>query len=99
MSKITHILDSLLLVSSFAVNMETVVFAGGSRDSEVKIINFGLTRKYLNQQRFSSETTDPGLYAAAPESFRGVYTKKGDIWSIGVIAYCLLSSFKPFWGK
>jgi calcium-dependent protein kinase len=35
----------------------------------------------------------------APEVFLGDYDQKVDIWSIGVIAFMLLSSSLPFYGK
>jgi serine/threonine protein kinase len=82
-----------------ALNMETVLFDSGAANAEIKIINHGLSRKLLSGSRLTSEEEDESLYAASPESFRGVYTSKGDMWSVGVITYYLLSGEKPFWGK
>jgi len=82
-----------------AISLETVVFANTSRTSEVKIINFGLSRKYMGHERENLDVADSTIYSASPESFRGVYLRNGDIWSIGVIVYYLLSGSKPFGGK
>ena len=38
------------------------------------------------------------LYSMAPQVLQGVYDHKCDLWSIGVIAYILLSGQQPFWG-
>ena len=43
--------------------------------------------------------TIPRSYTMAPEVIAGKYTKQADLWSIGVIAYMLLSSQVPFYGK
>jgi calcium-dependent protein kinase len=39
------------------------------------------------------------VYTMAPEVLMGDYDQKVDIWSIGVIAFMLLSSSLPFYGK
>jgi calcium-dependent protein kinase len=39
------------------------------------------------------------IYTMAPQVLEGVYTSQADLWSIGVIAFMLLSSQMPFYGK
>jgi calcium-dependent protein kinase len=39
------------------------------------------------------------IYTMSPETIRGEYNQQADMWSIGVIAYQLLSGEKPFTGK
>jgi calcium-dependent protein kinase len=35
----------------------------------------------------------------SPQVLKGVYTSQSDLWALGVIAYMLLSSTKPFFSK
>ena len=35
----------------------------------------------------------------APEVLAGKYTKQADLWSVGVIAFMLMSSQMPFYGR
>lgn len=39
------------------------------------------------------------IYTMAPEVIKGDYTQKADLWSIGVIAFMLLTSTMPFYGS
>ena len=39
------------------------------------------------------------VYTMAPELLAGNYNEKADIWSLGVMAFMLLSSSMPFYGK
>jgi len=75
---------------------ENIVFANTNDISSVKIIDFGLSR-YTN--RIGVMTTKVGTpNYVAPEVLNGAYTKKCDIWSIGVITYILLCGYAPFGG-
>lgn len=38
-------------------------------------------------------------YTMAPEVLKGKYSEQADLWSVGVIAYMLMSSQMPFYGK
>lgn len=97
LSGIKHLHDQDIVHA--ALSLETILFDSGRTDAEVRIVNLGISRKFLTAEMFTTEAEDPTLYAASPESFRGWHTKKGDVWSIGVIAYYLLSGSKPFEGQ
>jgi len=74
------------------------MFESKNPDAEVKVIDFGLSKKYLGHNEVMHETVGT-LYTMAPEVIQESYTAKADMWSIGVIAYMLLSGKKPFWGR
>lgn len=78
---------------------ENIVFDTNNEDSPIKIIDFGLARKYLGkigEPRMSTVVGTP--YYIAPEVLKKRYDKSCDLWSIGVIAYILLSGYPPFNG-
>lgn len=39
------------------------------------------------------------VYTMAPEVLKGDYNNKADVWAVGVLAYMLLSSQMPFYGR
>eukprot|EP00590_Aulacoseira_subarctica_P010604 CAMPEP_0172415214 /NCGR_PEP_ID=MMETSP1064-20121228/1683_1 /TAXON_ID=202472 /ORGANISM="Aulacoseira subarctica , Strain CCAP 1002/5" /LENGTH=548 /DNA_ID=CAMNT_0013152127 /DNA_START=66 /DNA_END=1712 /DNA_ORIENTATION=+ len=80
------------------LKFENILFDSEHPDAEIKLIDFGLSRHFSRGQ---DQRTGKGgtVYAMAPEVLNGTYDPKADIWSIGVIAYMLLSSKKPFEGE
>ena len=44
-------------------------------------------------------SVDINSYTMAPEVLAGKYTQQADLWSVGVIAYMLMSSQMPFYGR
>jgi serine/threonine protein kinase len=77
---------------------ENILFVNRSPKAEVKLIDFGLSKTYGK----SGQTMTDGvgtIYTMAPEVLRGKYTSQADLWSVGVIAYMLLSSQMPFYGS
>lgn len=38
-------------------------------------------------------------HSMSPQVLQGVYSSQADLWAVGVIAYMLLSTSKPFWSK
>lgn len=74
---------------------------GSKRFDDLRIIDFGLSYKFHDQNGFPSKLTDwagtPQFMA--PEIQNGSYDEKCDIWSLGVIAYQMFSKGKfPFNG-
>lgn len=62
-------------------------------DGEIKLIDFGLSKwKTYGKLHTSSETP----FYMAPEVLEGIRTAKSDIWSLGVLLFCLLSGTLPF---
>jgi len=88
---------------------ENILFVNNAPKAEIKLIDFGLSKVY------GMTGTGPGIegqatpqlltegvgtiYTMAPEVLKGSYTKQADVWSVGVIAYMLLSSQMPFYGR
>lgn len=80
------------------LKFENVVFETKDENSPVRVIDFGLSKKYTNARRFMHDTCGT-LYTMSPQVLRGAYTSHADNWAIGVIAYTLLSNKKPFYGR
>ena len=72
------------------------MFVSKSPDAIVKLIDFGLSKKFSKDYLKDGVGT---IYTMSPEVIRGAYTSKADCWSIGVLLYMLLSSQLPFYGK
>ena len=76
---------------------ENIMFASPT-SSTVKIIDFGLSKKYGTDATMNE--TVGTIYTMAPEVLkREQYNEKCDIWSLGVLTFMLLSSSIPFYGK
>lgn len=88
---------------------ENILFVNNSPKAEIKLIDFGLSKVYgVNgtgpgfEGQGSPQLLTDGvgtIYTMAPEVLKGSYTKQADVWSVGVIAYMLLSSQMPFYGR
>ena len=79
------------------LKFENIMWESKHKDAEIKLIDFGLSKKYL-PGRYMSEGVGT-IYTMAPQVLKGVYTEQADLWSIGVITYMLLSSTKPFYHR
>jgi len=85
-------------VSHRDIKFENIMFASTKPTAEIKLIDFGLSKAYLDDQAHFSDFAGT-LTTMAPEVFTKNYTNKADLWSIGVICYMLIASRKPFRAK
>ncbi len=62
------------------------MFESNDPDAEIKLIDFGLSKRYTPKDKYMSEGVGT-IYTMAPQVLRGVYTSQADLWSSGVVAY------------
>ena len=79
---------------------ENCVFESNVKDSPIKIIDFGLARRYYQNsfEPYMSAIVGTPLFIA-PEVLRKKYDKLCDLWSVGVIAFVLICGYAPFNGR
>mmetsp|Transcript_10030 Transcript_10030/g.21008 ORF Transcript_10030/g.21008 Transcript_10030/m.21008 type:complete len:367 (-) Transcript_10030:334-1434(-) len=75
------------------------MFENSGPNAEIKVIDFGLSKKFVSHKMGVMRDGVGTLYSMAPQVLQGVYTSKADMWSVGVIVYMLLSSHRPFYSK
>ena len=78
------------------LKLENFLFSNQSENSELKMIDFGLSKHFKYGEALHEAVGTP--YTVAPEVIRGSYDEKCDLWAIGVITYLLLSGEPPFGG-
>lgn len=81
------------------LKFENIMFEQKSPTAEIKVIDFGLSKKFSNKTIGVMREGVGTLYSMAPQVLQGVYTSQADMWSFGVITYMLLSSHRPFYNK
>jgi len=65
---------------------------------DIKMIDFGLSHTLDREDKVRDTSVVGSTYYIAPEVYDDVYDSKCDLWSVGVIAYMLLSGYPPFDG-
>lgn len=81
------------------MKFENVMFASNDFNASVKVIDFGLSKKYLDVNVPITDYVGT-VYTMAPEVISKIpYSYKADVFSLGVISYMLLTGCKPFWAK
>jgi calcium-dependent protein kinase len=78
------------------IKLENFLYSTSSPDSELKMIDFGLSKHFTHGQKNNEPVGTP--YTVAPEVLCGNYDEKVDVWAIGVITFLLLCGDAPFGG-
>jgi serine/threonine protein kinase len=77
------------------IKLENILYADSSPDAPVMLIDFGLSNKFTMGEKMRKVCGT--IYTAAPEVLlRLGYREESDIWSIGCVAFMLLSGHYPF---
>ena len=71
------------------IKPENIMFSTLDPDAEIKIIDFGLSTKFVTQGQMKDTVGTP--FYVAPEVLEGVYTNACDVWSVGVVIYIMLN--------
>jgi calcium-dependent protein kinase len=78
---------------------ENFLMADKSEGAGVKLIDFGLSKRFSNKDQLEKMKTVVGTpYYVAPEVLKGSYDKRCDVWSLGVILFVFLCGYPPFEG-
>eukprot|EP00484_Ammonia_sp_Unknown_P018837 CAMPEP_0197049350 /NCGR_PEP_ID=MMETSP1384-20130603/24512_1 /TAXON_ID=29189 /ORGANISM="Ammonia sp." /LENGTH=829 /DNA_ID=CAMNT_0042481615 /DNA_START=70 /DNA_END=2559 /DNA_ORIENTATION=- len=74
---------------------DNILFVDKSENSPIKLIDFGMARVVPRLAKLKDRVGTPNYMA--PEVFDGNYSKAADIWSVGIIGFCMLFGFPPFY--
>jgi calcium-dependent protein kinase len=83
----------------FLVKYENIMWENHGPDAQIKVIDFGLSKKFGLGEKDEMTSSVGTYYTMAPQVLQGVYTSQADLWSCGVIIYMLLTSRRPFYHK
>ncbi|EER18260.1 Calcium-dependent protein kinase, putative [Perkinsus marinus ATCC 50983] len=75
---------------------ENFLFLNKTKNSPLKIIDFGLAAKFGDNVHLKTKAGTP--YYVSPQVLQGDYNESCDLWSCGVIMYILLCGYPPFHG-
>lgn len=79
------------------IKLENWIFEGADEDAEIKLIDFGLSVVYADNEKYHKVCGS--VHYVAPEVLKGSYSKACDIWSMGVSVYTMLAGARPFNGR
>ena len=75
---------------------ENVLLEASKEFDQIKVIDFGTAQVFRKGEHLKETIGTP--YYIAPEVLNHNYGKECDIWSLGVMAYIILSGLPPFNG-
>ena len=78
------------------LKFENIMFESASSEASIKVLDFGLSKKFSSGKQHHMKEGVGTIYTMAPQVLQGIYTSQCDLWSIGVISFMLMSSEKPF---
>lgn len=84
-------------ISHRDIKPENILFEKETNEGEIKLIDFGLSKKYNEEEKMQTVLGTP--YYVAPEVLQGSYDQKCDVWSVGAFMYIMLTGEPPFNGK
>lgn len=95
-----QISTALFYLKSFGIahrdmKPDNIMMASDEEDSEIKLIDFGLS-KIIGPKERSKDPFGTIPYAAPEIILRKPYSHSVDIWSLGVTTFFLLTGFHPF---
>ena len=77
---------------------ENILFSTIAEDSQVKLIDFGLSKVFDGDNNTMKGAVGTTFYMA-PEVITGKYNEKCDVWACGVIMYIMLCGKPPFYSS
>lgn len=80
------------------IKPENFLLQSEDSNAEIKVIDFGLAKRFVPGTDLAMKTKAGTPYYVAPQVLMGSYDEKCDVWSCGVIAYILLCGYPPFYG-
>jgi calcium-dependent protein kinase len=77
---------------------ENFMFENCEHDAEIKLIDFGMAKKFTHHSSLETSVGTP-TYSAPEVLSEGSYNAQCDVWSLGVLLYIMLSGQLPFSGN
>lgn len=81
------------------LKVENVMYESKEPAAKIKVLDFGLSKKFLPGSRGIMREWAGTIYTMSPQVLNGTYNYKADCWAIGVLSFLLLADEKPFRGK